>query len=156
MYAVDIPDFGKYDIDHLVCDFNGTLAEDGKLIPGVADALNRLSRTLQIHVITADTFGTAQHALAGLKCRVHLLRREDQRHAKLAYVYVLGPQHTICIGNGRNDVDMLRAAAVGIAVINAEGAAGETLVAADVVCTSIGDALALLREPKRLVATLRA
>lgn len=156
MNAVDIPDFGTYDIDHLVCDLNGTLAVDGELLPGVAEALNALARSLQIHVVTADTFGTVQRALEKVDCRIHMLRPDDQRHAKLAYVYVLGPQRTICIGNGRNDVDMLRAAAVGIAVINAEGAAGETIAAADVVCNSIDDALALLREPKRLVATLRA
>ena len=156
MKAVDIPDFGTYDIDHLVCDFNGTLAVDGELLPGVADALNALAGSLQVHVVTADTFGTAQRTLAGVDCRIHMLRPDDQRHAKLAYLFVIGPQRTICIGNGRNDVDMLRAAAVGIAVINAEGAAGETIAAADVVCSNIGDALALLREPKRLLATLRA
>ncbi len=156
MNAVDIPDFGAYEIDHLVCDFNGTLAVDGVLLPGVAEALSALARTVEVHVVTADTFGTAQRALEGVDCRIHLLRRDDQRHAKLAYLFVLGPQRSICIGNGRNDVDMLRAAAVGIAVINAEGAAGETVAAADIVCNSIGDALALLHEPKRLLATLRA
>jgi P-type E1-E2 ATPase len=156
MIGVDIPDFGKYDIDHLVFDFNGTLAEAGELIPGVQDVLNALARSVQVHVVTADTFGTAQHALQGVNCKIHMLRPDEQRHAKLAYVYILGPQHTITIGNGRNDVDMLSAAAVGIAVINAEGAAGEALVAADVVCNSIGDALSLLAERKRLVATLRA
>ena len=156
MITIDIPDFGKYDIEHLVCDFNGTLAEGGSLIPGVADALNQLSRTVQVHIVTADTFGTAVKELDGIKCKIHTLRPDEQRHAKLAYVYILGPQHTISVGNGRNDVDMLRAAAVGITVINAEGAAGEALMAADVVCNNIGDALAILKDRKRLIATLRA
>ena len=156
MNTVDIPDFGTFNIDHLVCDFNGTLAVDGELLPGVAEALNALAESMQVHVVTADTFGSAQRALKGIDCRIHLLRKDDQRHAKLAYLFVLGPQRTICIGNGRNDEDMVRAAAVGIAVINAEGASGETLAAADVVCNSIGDALALLTRPKRLLATLRA
>ena len=156
MNAVDIPDFGAFAIEHLVCDFNGTLAVDGALLPGVADALNALAHKMQVHVVTADTFGSARRALEGVDCRIHLLRPDEQRHAKLAYLFVLGPQRSICIGNGRNDVDMLRAAAVGIAVINAEGAAGETLVAADVVCNSIADALDLLDHPKRLLATLRA
>ena len=156
MNAVDIPDFGAFDIEHIVCDFNGTLAADGELLPGVAESLNELARSVQVHIVTADTFGGAERALQGVDCRIHLLRRDDQRHAKLAYLFVLGPQDSIAIGNGRNDVDMLRAAAVGIAVINAEGAAGETLAAADVVCNGIGDALALLHNPKRLLATLRA
>ena len=70
MNAVDIPDFGAYDIDHLVCDFNGTLAVDGELLPGVEDALNELTRSLQVHVVTADTFGTAERALEKIDCRI--------------------------------------------------------------------------------------
>ena len=156
MLHIDIPGFGKFEIQHLVCDLNGTLAEDGALIAGVQAELSTLARSVQLHVVTADTFGTAGRELGGLDCRIHSIRREDQRHAKLAYVYLLGPKHTVCIGNGRNDTDMLRAAAVGIAVINAEGASGEALAAADVVCRSIGEALCLLREPARLAATLRS
>ncbi len=156
MISIDIPDFGKYDIEHLVCDFNGTLAECGNLIKGVAEALQELSRVVQVHVVTADTFGTVQRELNTIDCKIHTLRSDEQRHAKLAYVYILGPQHTISIGNGRNDVDMLRSAAVGIAVINSEGAAGEAIVASDVVCNNIGDALSLLSDRRRLIATLRA
>ena len=59
-------------------------------------------------------------------------------------------------GNGRNDRKMLKAAALGIAVIQREGAAAETVAAADVVSSSILDALELLQNPKRLLATLRS
>ena len=51
---------------------------------------------------------------------------------------------------------MLAAAALGIAVCGAEGAAAETLQVADVVVIRIVDALDLLLHPKRLMATLRA
>ena len=37
-----------------------------------------------------------------------------------------------------------------------EGASTATLLQADVVCTGILDALDLLREPRRLIATLRS
>jgi soluble P-type ATPase len=50
---------------------------------------------------------------------------------------------------------MLRAATLGIAVIGPEGAAGPTLVAADVVCRSVLDALDLLLDERALAATLR-
>ncbi len=156
MISIDVPDFGRYDIEHLVFDFNGTLAEGGRLVAGIAETLKQLSRTVQVHVVTADTFGTVQDELSGIDCKIHTLRSDEQRHAKLAYVYILGPQHTISIGNGRNDVDMIRSAAVGITVINSEGAAGEAIMAADVVCNGIGDALSLLIDNRRLVATLRA
>ena len=48
------------------------------------------------------------------------------------------------------------AAALGLAVIQREGAAAETLNAADVVCGDILSALELLTNPLRLVATLRS
>jgi soluble P-type ATPase len=51
---------------------------------------------------------------------------------------------------------MLAAATVGVAVMQAEGAAAETLAAADIVVATIGDALDLLLRPARLIATLRS
>ena len=79
----------------------------------------------------------------------------DQQ-AKLAFIEDLGAAQTVCIGNGRNDRLMLEAAGLGIAVIHEECAASATLAAADVVARSIVDALDLLLEPLRLVATLRS
>jgi soluble P-type ATPase len=61
----------------------------------------------------------------------------------------------VAIGNGRNDRKMLEAA-LGIALVQVEGGAVATLVSADVLALNILDALDLLRNPKRLVATLRA
>jgi soluble P-type ATPase len=61
----------------------------------------------------------------------------------------------VAIGNGRNDVAMLEAAALGIAVLGPEGTAGGAVAAADVVARSVQEALALLTEPRALTATLR-
>jgi soluble P-type ATPase len=36
MIALDIPGFGALRLEHLAVDFNGTLAIDGKLLPGVS------------------------------------------------------------------------------------------------------------------------
>ena len=81
---------------------------------------------------------------------------ESQAGAKLRYVTGLGTDTVVAIGNGRNDRKMLNAAALGIALVQREGGATETLSSADVVCTNILDALELLRNPKRLIATLRS
>jgi len=51
---------------------------------------------------------------------------------------------------------MLRAARLGVAVVQAEGAAAETLAVADLVVYSINDALDLFLQPRRLIASLRA
>ena len=151
-----IPGFGTLEIEHLVLDYNGTLACDGVLIEGVRERLERLAQDLHIHVITADTFGKAKLALGGIPCELSILPPEDQDAGKLAYVQRLSCDKTVCIGNGRNDRLMLEAAALGIALIQREGAAGAAVRAADVVVTDILDALDLLAHPLRLIATLRA
>jgi hypothetical protein len=60
-----IPGFGRLRLEHLVLDYNGTLAVDGRPLPGVKTRLKRLARSLRIHVITADTFGKARSSLSG-------------------------------------------------------------------------------------------
>jgi len=154
--AIDIPGFGKLELARLVLDYNGTLAVDGKLLSGVVDRLRELSGQLEIHVITADTFGVAKAELAGLPLTVAVLPVEDQAEAKRAFVSGLGADKVVAVGNGRNDCLMLAAAVLGIAVIQDEGAAAVTLANADVAARSVSDALDLLRHPKRLVATLRS
>jgi soluble P-type ATPase len=76
--------------------------------------------------------------------------------AKAAYVRRLMPDRVACIGNGRNDRRMLRLAALGIAVVQAEGASTEALAAADLLVPSVSDALDLFLNPRRLTASLRA
>lgn len=142
-------------LDHLVADFNGTLACDGTLLPGAHEALHRLAARLSLHVVTADTFGTVGRAMAGIDCRLEVLSPGAQDAAKLRYVEKLGAGRCVCIGNGRNDRAMMRAAALAIAVVQQEGACVETMVAADIVTSGIRDALDLLIHPQRIVATLR-
>jgi soluble P-type ATPase len=156
MITVSIPDFGQLELAHLVLDYNGTLAVDGKLLPGVRKKLTALSSLLTIHIVTGDTFGLAASQLKGLPCQLFILSKTRQLAAKLGYIRKLGVTSCVCIGNGRNDAAMLKTSALGIIVLQTEGAAGQTLQAADVVCTHILDAFDLLDHPKRLIATLRA
>lgn len=151
-----IPGFGTLALEHLVLDYNGTLAVDGRPLPGVKVRLKRLARSLGIHVVTADTFGKARSGLRGVHCRIEILRGAGEDRAKAAYVRSLGPNRVACIGNGRNDRLMLRLAAVGIAVLQAEGASAETLAAADLVVPDATDALDLFLHPRRLMASLRS
>ena len=153
---ISIPGFGELKLEHLVMDYNGTLAIDGILIRGVKEALMALSEHMKLHVLTADTFGKAKAGLEGIHCRLSVLPKEDQQAGKLEYVKSLGVDDTVSIGNGRNDQLMLKASKLGIAVILEEGASVETIQSADVVCTSIISALALLSNPLRLTATLRS
>jgi P-type E1-E2 ATPase len=156
MIEIKVPGFKNLQLAHLVLDYNGTLATDGKLLPGVGEALNELSAGLQIHVLTADTFNFAAQQVAGLPLEMVIIPFEAQAEAKLAHITRLGVDTVVAIGNGRNDREMLKAAALGIALLQKEGGSAETLIAADVISASILDALELLRNPNRLIATLRS
>jgi len=156
MIDIDIPDFGAFALRHLVLDYNGTLALDGHLLPGVREVLGALAPLLEIHVITADTFGLAGKYLAGLPAHLTILPGDALADAKLDFIHQLGAESAVAIGNGRNDRKMLQAAAIGIALIQKEGGAVQAIQHADLISTNILEALELLRYPKRLVATLRS
>lgn len=156
MIDIDIPGFKHLKIHHLVLDYNGTLAIDGLLLDGVARRLRTFSQKIQVHIITADTFGLVKAQIEDLPVKVTILPSEGLIEAKRDYVFKLGLESVVAIGNGRNDSAMLKDAALGIAVVQREGAAVETLLSADLVVSHILDALDFLNQPNRLVASLRA
>ena len=153
--TIEIPGFGTLRLEKLLLDYNGTLARDGKPLPGVIERLERLSTELRITVVTADTFGTVEREMAGSGVEVHILRSRDHTHEKQLVLERLGATHTLAIGNGNNDWLMLKHAVVGITVMGSEGCARAAMEAGDLLCGSITDALDLLLYPKRLIATLR-
>jgi P-type E1-E2 ATPase len=155
MLEINIPGFGTVMLEHLVSDFTGTLSVDGKLLPGVKERLNNIAQFLSVHIITADTFGTARRELNGINCEVIYLSGEDQDVQKEEYIKNLSPDHVAAVGNGNNDRRMLRAARLGIAVIEGEGASAQAVMAATIVVRSILDAFDLLLNPTRCKATLR-
>uniref|UniRef100_A0A7C1IZ92 ATPase P n=1 Tax=Ammonifex degensii TaxID=42838 RepID=A0A7C1IZ92_9THEO len=155
MLSIDIPGRGMLELKNVVLDFNGTFACDGIVFPGVVERLNALAKSLTVHIFTADTFGTAKKACAAIQGKITVLSQPVVGPEKERYVEGLGPANTVAVGNGANDLLMLRRAALGILVLGPEGAAVEALLAADVVVKEINDALDLLLKPKRLVATLR-
>ena len=69
MQTITIPDFGTLTLATIVCDYNGTLAVDGVLLPGVKEAINKIT-DIDVHVITADTFGVVREQLKGCACHV--------------------------------------------------------------------------------------
>ena len=155
MLEIAIPGTGVLRLRHLVSDFTGTLSVGGVLLPGVRERLAKLASQLEVHILTADTFGSAERELRGLSCRIRILRGGDEDVQKEEYVKSLGAERVVAIGNGRNDRRMLGAAALGVAVLEGEGAAVDALLAADIAVRSATDALDLLLNPKRCRATLR-
>jgi P-type E1-E2 ATPase len=155
MFDLDVPGFGHIRLEHLVSDFTGTLSVDGRLMPDVKERLNRIAESLQIHILTADTFGMAKAELEGIMCEMHILTGDNHDLQKEDYVNKLGADCVAACGNGKNDRKMLKAAKIGIAVCLNEGCATDAIKAADILVTSTTDALDLLLHPKRLKATMR-
>jgi soluble P-type ATPase len=122
------------------------------LIDGVQERVVDLRGSLSIHLVSADTFGTLDHISQQLEVTgVRARSGED----KLQELDQLGRDRCAVIGNGANDVLVLEAAALGIAVLGPEGASAAALRAADVICSSAAEALDLLLAPIALSATLR-
>jgi P-type E1-E2 ATPase len=155
MIELNIPGRGRLQLEHLVADVNGTLAVDGQLIPGVAASLLGISDRLDLHLVTADTHG----GQAAIDDRLGIVaQRVDPKReveSKSEYVDGLGAETVVAIGQGANDAGMLRVAAIGVAVLSAEGLSTDTLSAADLLMPDFLSALELLERPMRLVASLR-
>jgi len=155
MLTFDIPGRDSFVLEHLVLDYNGTLALDGILLPKLKSTLENLAGLLTVHVLTADTFGNAARELQGLPLTLSVVPAGNQDKHKKNYVEVLSAQRCVCIGNGRNDCLMLESAAIGIAVVQQECASAAVLRCADIVAPDIFSALELLQNPRRMSATLR-
>jgi soluble P-type ATPase len=155
MFELDIPGFGAVILKHLVTDFTGTLSVDGRLAPGAREGLNKVAEFLDVHVLTADTFGRAKAELEGVNCRVHILEGKNHDVQKEEFVKKRGSENVIAFGNGNNDRKMLKASKIGIAVCLQEGCAPDAVKSADILVASTLDAIDLLLNPKRMKATLR-
>lgn len=155
MIELFIPGRGTIKLNHLVCDVNGTIAVDGKLIDGVSRSLKLLRDRLEIHLVTANTHNAQSQINFQLELDAHILQPGDEAGQKEAYVEALGAEHVVAVGQGANDAKMLRAAVIGICVLSREGTSAESLHTADIFVPDIVSAFELLEKPLRLIATLR-
>lgn len=155
MIELNIPGRGLMQLEHLVCDVNGTLAVDGQLPEGLVSLLTHLRDHLTIHLLTADTHGRQHIIDKQLNLIAVRIQPNNEASQKADYVNSLGVDHVAAIGQGANDALMLKAAALGICVLSVEGTAVETLMSADLVTASIFDALNLFENPLRIVASIR-
>jgi soluble P-type ATPase len=157
--AIDIPGYGLRQIHTMLSDYTGTLARGGRVEAPVRELLAQLTDTLDIHIVTADTFGTAAHELQGLSLHCHRLEGDHHDRQKQEYGERLGLERCVVLGNGNNDCLLLQAAqeagGLAIAVDNGEGCATAALLRSDLFIVGAVNALTLLLEPNGCKATLR-
>ena len=155
MIEIAIPGRGNYTIKNVVVDLNGTIAVDGNIIQGVKEKMAILSQELDIFLVTADMNKNAERLVKDLPVTLYKIKEGEENNQKLQVVLKQGKDNTVSIGNGCNDISMLKESAIGICVVGGEGASAEAMMASDLVVVTINDALDLLLKPHRLGATLR-
>jgi soluble P-type ATPase len=157
--TINIPGFGKVQINSVLSDYTGTLACGGKLVPGVKERVLRLAERVDIHIVTADSFGTAEEELKGLPLVCRKLKKEKEDVQKAHCAVELNPRYVASFGNGNNDRLHLKvvkeAGGLAIAVENGEGCALDAILNANLFVVGAANALDLLLEPTRLLGTLR-
>ncbi|MFA5523186.1 MAG: HAD hydrolase family protein [Tissierellales bacterium] len=156
MLTYDIPGIGRIEIENVVFDYNGTIAVDGKLIEAAKELIYKLRRHVDIHILTADTYGTVEKQCKTLGVKAATFPNEMASISKKEIVEKLNPEKTICIGNGYNDIEMFKICKISIAVMEKEGCSGKLLAHSDIVTYSIKDAIEIIFSENRMKATLRS
>lgn len=155
MLTIPIPGRSALQLQHIVLDYNGTIALDGELMPGVAERLAKLASAVHIHILTADTHGTVRAKCGHLNAQIQTFPQEGAALCKARIVRQL-EGGACCIGNGYNDLEMLQEAQLAIGILGPEGMFPGLMTHMDVLVISPLDALDLLLYPQRLQATLRS
>lgn len=155
MIRIEIPGREPLVIEHVVLDYNGTIAEDGALLTEAAERIKELRACVKVHVLTADTYGTVTAQCADVVDSIETFPGDAAAKSKAEIVKKLGGETCACFGNGLNDILMFDAAALSVAVLLKEGMCAALLPHADVMVKHIADGLDLLLKPDRLRATLR-
>ena len=119
MIHMEIPGREPLTLAHAVLDYNGTIAVDGLVLEELKPRLLRLRELVEVHVLTADTYGTVEAQCRPLGLAVHTFPRAGAAACKAGIVRDLS-DGAACFGNGFNDIPMFDLAALAVAVL--EGA----------------------------------
>lgn len=152
---INIPELGSFTLKHVVFDLNGTLAVDGEINEDIKQQIRRLAMQYHVVIASSDIHDNLASLAQELGVEHYILKSGEIAPQKAAVIRKLGPGETVAIGNGTNDWQMLREAAIGIAIVGREGASTKAISNADILVTDAADAMDLLLKPVRLIATLR-
>ncbi len=150
---IKVPGAGLYNIETVVLDLNGTISVNGKVVVGVKERINQInSLGIKTILFSGDTQGTADKIAKDLGV---VFIKTNSASEKLKEIKKLNPNKCVAIGNGLIDASFLKAAKLGIAVMQAEGVHTKAILAADIVMNNINDALDLILNEKVFISTLR-
>ncbi len=154
MISIQRPGQEPIEIDHILIDFEGTLASDGRVHPKAKDKINLLSKRTKIYILIKGEQEKVKETLRRVKAELFFAKEDDSSLQKLDLLLNLGPPRTAVIGNGIDDFRMMEEAGLSMVVIGKEGTSGKLIQRADLIFTNIIDALDFLLKPLRQKATL--
>jgi soluble P-type ATPase len=149
----NIPGSDEINIETIILDLNGTLSVGGIIVEGVKERLVKLKALgFKLVFFTGNTRNDADAIAEGLGIEWKMAKTaEDKRDLALS----MNPDTCASVGNGLIDVELMKAVKLRIVTLQAEGVHTQTLINSDIVVPSIIDALDLLIDKQRLIATLR-
>lgn len=149
-----IPGYGTLELKTIVLDLNGTMAVRGKLVTGLEEKIQLLKeKGYRVIFFSGDTRGNANKMAE--KLGIEFIKAGTAKE-KGEEIEKLDPNTCVAVGNGLIDVEKLSKAKLAIVTLQAEGVHTKALLAADIVVTSILEALDLLLDENSLIATLRS
>jgi soluble P-type ATPase len=154
MISIARPGQANLEIEFILIDFEGTLAQDRRVHPKAKDKINLLSKRAKIYILTKEEKNLVEEALKRVKAEIVSFMEGEASQKKLDFLRQLGATRTVVIGNGADDVPMIEDAGLGICVLSKEGIFTEAMKRADLVFINILDALDFLLKPLRQKATL--
>ncbi|TFG07647.1 MAG: HAD family hydrolase [Promethearchaeota archaeon] len=155
---MNIPNYGKITIKNVIFDVNGTIQFKGQISEEVREKFEELKKNYEIYLISADTRGNLKKLAEKLDVFHIRINPEDinEAEAKNIELIKLGKDVTVAIGNGNNDVLMIKNAVLGISVLGSEGATVNCLLNSDVVVPDTLTAIEFLLDEKIMIGTLRS
>ncbi|KZL92251.1 HAD family hydrolase [Clostridium magnum] len=155
MIEISIPGRSNLKLKNIIFDYNGTIAVDGIISDYVKKMLVELSYDLSVYIITADTYGNVRTECEKLPVSIETFSFGNATIYKKEFVEKIGCEFTIAVGNGLNDVEMLKKAALSIAVIGDEGCSSQAILNSHITCKCINDVFDMVLKKYRIIATLR-
>ena len=149
----DIPGQGQLEIKTIILDLNGTLSVAGSVPDGVKERLDQLkAKGFKVLFFTGNTRNDADDLATSLGIDWKLAKDAG---GKRDLALGLEPETCASIGNGLIDLELMKTVKLRIVTLQAEGVHIQTMLSSDIVVPNINDALDLLIDEQRLIATLR-
>lgn len=149
---IKLPGRGLTEIDNIVFDFNGTLAKNSKLTGDAKDLIEKFQSRINIYIATSDIFGNVKDELKDLKVNIIDTKTGAE---KLAFIMKLGYTKTIAVGNGNNDILMLKKAVVGICINGLDGTTPECVSNSNIVINDVKNIVNLLENENLILSILQ-